>query len=353
MIERGSSDLYLSTGSRPKIRKNGILIDIEQYPPLTPEQTKDLCYSILSDTQKERLEQDSEIDLSFGIKGLSRFRASIFIQRGAVAGTFRAIPFQIKPLEVLGLPPQVKDLTTKTHGLILVTGPRSSGKSTTLASMIDMINNSRKCHIITLEDPIEFLHSHKEALVNQREVNLSSGSILKSVKGLLRQDPDVVLFGEIDNAESTLAALTIAETGRLVLAAMTPPSAILSIRRMTEIFPPHQQEQIRYKISNLLEGVISQQLLPRRDESGRIAATEIFIPTTAIRALIREDNLKQVYSLMQGLQGMQTMNQSLLDLYERGLIERQTAIEASPMPEELNLMLNKNTFIGRQRLRST
>ncbi len=351
MIERGSSDLYLSTGAKPKIRKDGILIDIDEFPALSPEETKDLCYSILSDYQKETLESNYEINLSFGIKGLSRFRASIFIQRGAVAGTFRAVPFNIRSIDELGLPPQVKELTTRTHGIVIVSGPRSSGKSTTLASMIDAINSTRKCHIITLEDTIEFLHSHKEALVNQREMNDPSGSLLSYTKGILRQDPDVVLFGEIGEPESVEAVLMIAETGRLVLAGMTTPSAALTIKRITEVFPPHRHEQIRYKLSTLLEGIISQQLLPRKDTRGRVVATEVFIPTAAVRSLIRDDNLKQVYSLMQGLQGMQTMNQSLMGLYERGIIDRQTAVDASPVPEELNLLLNKNALINRAKLK--
>lgn len=351
MIERGCTDLYLSTGARPKIRKDGILIDIEEFSPLTPEDTKALCYSILSDSQKELLESESEIDLSFGVKGLSRFRASIFIQRGAVAGTFRAVPFNIKSIDELGLPPQVKEIAKKTHGIVIVSGPRSSGKSTTLASLIDAINNTRQCHIITLEDPIEFLHSHKQALVNQREINRRSASMQSYTRGILRQDPDVVFLSEVNDADSVEAMLTIAETGRLVLTAMTTTSATSTIKNIVEFFPPHRHEQIRTKLSVLLEAIISQQLLQRSDGKGRVLATEVFVPTASIRSLIREDNLKQIYSLMQGLQGLQTMNQSLLALYEAGSIDKNTALDASPMPEELNLMINKNTLATKQRLK--
>lgn len=350
MIEQGASDLHITTGSPPRLRIAGRLAPIEGHPSLTPENTKDLCYSILTDSQKHKFEEHNELDLSFGVKGLSRFRANIFLQRGAVAGAFRAIPFNIKTFQELGLPDIIEDLTKKPNGLILVTGPTGSGKSTTLATMIDRINSERESHIVTVEDPIEFLHSHKKCLINQREINSDTYSFKNALKYLLRQDPDVVLIGEMRDLETIELAITIAETGHLTFATLHTNSAIQTINRVIDVFPPHQQEQIRTQLSFALEGIVSQQLLTRQDGQGRALAIEILVPTPAIRNLIREDKLHQIYSMMQTGQarsGMQTMNQSLHELYTKGLISHDDAINNSPVPEEMNQMLSR----GGQRFR--
>ncbi|MCL4456618.1 MAG: type IV pilus twitching motility protein PilT [Nitrospirae bacterium] len=346
MIEKGASDLHITTGSAPRLRVSGRLIPLEGHPSLTPENTKELCYSILTDSQKHKFEENNEIDLSFGVKGLSRFRANIFMQRGAVAGAFRAIPFDIKSFQDLGLPEVAEELSKKPNGLILVTGPTGSGKSTTLATMIDRINSERESHIVTVEDPIEFLHSHKKCLINQRELNADTFSFKNALKYLLRQDPDVVLIGEMRDLETIESAITIAETGHLTFATLHTNSAIQTINRIIDVFPPHQQEQIRTQLSFVLEGILSQQLIPRADGQGRALALEILVPTPAIRNLIREDKLHQIYSMMQTGQtrsGMQTMNQSLYDLYTRRLISQEDAITHSPVPEEMTQMLTKGT----------
>ncbi len=346
MIEKGASDLHITTGSAPRLRVSGRLIPLEGHPSLTPENTKELCYSILTDSQKHKFEENNEIDLSFGVKGLSRFRANIFMQRGAVAGAFRAIPFDIKSFQDLGLPEVAEELSKKPNGLILVTGPTGSGKSTTLATMIDRINSERESHIVTVEDPIEFLHSHKKCLINQRELNADTFSFKNALKYLLRQDPDVVLIGEMRDLETIESAIRIAETGHLTFATLHTNSAIQTINRIIDVFPPHQQEQIRTQLSFVLEGILSQQLIPRADGQGRALALEILVPTPAIRNLIREDKLHQIYSMMQTGQtrsGMQTMNQSLYDLYTRRLISQEDAITHSPVPEEMTQMLTKGT----------
>jgi len=346
MIEKGASDLHITTGSPPRLRIAGRLVPVESNPSLTPENTKELCYSILTESQKHKFEENNELDLSFGVKGLSRFRANIFLQRGAVAGAFRAIPFIIKTFQELGLPDVVEELIKKPHGLILVTGPTGSGKSTTLATMIDRINSERDSHIVTVEDPIEFLHSHKKCLINQREVNSDTFSFKNALKYILRQDPDVVLIGEMRDLETIEAAIRISETGHLTLATLHTNSAVQTINRIIDVFPPHQQEQIRVQLSFVLEGIISQRLMTRQDGQGRVLAIEILVPTPAIRNLIREDKLHQIYSMMQTGQarsGMQTMNQSLYELYTKGLISQDDAINHSPVPEEMMQMLQKGT----------
>lgn len=346
MIEKGASDLHITTGSAPRLRISGKLIPLEGHPSLTPENTKELCYSVLTESQKHKFEENNELDLSFGVKGLSRFRANIFMQRGAVAGAFRAIPFDIKSFQDLGLPEIAEELSKRPNGLILVTGPTGSGKSTTLATMIDRINSERESHIVTVEDPIEFLHSHKKCLINQREVNSDTFSFKNALKYLLRQDPDVVLIGEMRDLETIEAAITTSETGHLTFATLHTNSAIQTINRIIDVFPPHQQEQIRTQLSFVLEGIISQQLLTRADGQGRALALEILVPTPAIRNLIREDKLHQIYSMMQTGQtrsGMQTMNQSLYDLYTRGMISQEEAVTRSPVPEEMTQMLTKGT----------
>jgi len=344
MIEKKASDLHISTGTSPRIRVDGSLVPLEG-PLLSPADTKALCYSILTDAQKHKFEEHNELDLSFGLKGLSRFRANIFMQRGAVAGAFRAIPFEIKSFLELGLPDIVAEIAKKPRGLILVTGPTGSGKSTTLATIIDKINRERQEHIITVEDPIEFLHSHKKCLVNQREVNSDTFSFKDALKYVLRQDPDIVLIGEMRDLETIEAAITVSETGHLTLATLHTNTAVQSINRIIDVFPPHQQEQIRVQLSFVLEGILSQHLIPKKSGKGRAMAMEILIPTPAIRNLIREEKIHQLYGMMQTGQakmGMQTMNQSLLHLYEKGDITYEMALSKSPIPDEFISMVQRS-----------
>jgi len=351
MLDKGASDLHITTGSPPRLRIDGKLVPIHG-ETLTPADTKALCYSILTDAQKHKFEEQNELDLSFGLKGLSRFRANIFVQRGAVAGAFRAIPFEVKTFKELGLPEIVNELTKKPRGLILVTGPTGCGKSTTLAAMIDRINSERTDHIITVEDPIEYLHPHKKSLVNQREVNADTMSFKNALRYILRQDPDVVLIGEMRDLETIEAALTVSETGHLTLATLHTNSAVQTINRIIDVFPPHQQEQVRVQLSFVLEGIISQQLIPKKTGSGRVLAVEILVPNIAIRNLIREDKLHQIYSMMQTGQakfGMQTMNQSLFELYTKGLISYEEALGRSPVPDEMVAMLQRATAASQQR----
>ncbi len=351
MIEKGASDLHISTGTPPRIRVDGKLMPIDA-PPLTPPDTKSLCYSVLTDTQKHRFEENNELDLSFGVKGLSRFRANVFMQRGAVAGVFRIIPFQIKTFRDLGLPEIVSEFTKKPRGLILVTGPTGSGKSTTLASMIDKINNERHEHIITIEDPIEYLHAHKNCLVNQREINTDTESFKAALRHILRQDPDIVLIGEMRDLETIETALTVSETGHLTLATLHTNTAVQTINRIIDVFPPYQQEQIRVQLSFVLEGIITQHLIPRSSGNGRVLAVEILIPNPAIRNLIREDKIHQMYSMMQTGQakfGMKTMNQSLIELYNKRELSYDDALGKSPLPEELLNMMQRVSTAGKRR----
>jgi twitching motility protein PilT len=341
LIEKGGSDLHITTNSPPQVRLDGKLVSLDM-PSLNPIETKQLCYSVLTDSQKHKFEEENELDLSFGVKGLSRFRANIFIQRGAVAGVFRTIPFKILSFEELGLPPIVTDFVYKPRGLILVTGPTGSGKSTTLASIIDKINNERHDHIVTIEDPIEYLHPHKNCLVNQREVGSDTKSFKHALKYVLRQDPDVVLIGEMRDLETIEAALTLAETGHLCFATLHTNSCVQTINRIVDVFPPYQQTQIRAQLSFSLEGVLSQTLIPKASGKGRALALEIMVPNPAIRNLIREDKLHQIYSQMQVGQekfGMQTMNQSLFSLYSRRMISLEEALGRSSDPDELKQML--------------
>ena len=343
MTEKGASDLHITTASPPRLRVDGKLVPLD-HPPLTPVDTKSLCYSILTDAQKHKFEENNELDLSFGVKGLSRFRGNIFMQRGAVAGAFRTIPFEIKTFKDLGLPEVVNDLVKKPRGLILCTGPTGSGKSTTLAAMVDRINAERYEHIITVEDPIEYLHGHKKCLINQREVNADTSSFKAALKYVLRQDPDVVLIGEMRDLETIEAALTVSETGHLTLATLHTNSAVQTINRVIDVFPPHQQEQIRVQLSFVLEGVLSQQLIAKKSGKGRVLAIELLVPNPAIRNLIREDKIHQIYSMMQTGQskfGMQTMNQSLIELYTKGHISYEDAIGRSPVPDEIITMLQR------------
>lgn len=343
MIDKSASDLHITTGSSPRLRIDGKLVNID-HPQLTPADTKALCYSILTDAQKHKYEETNELDLSFGVKGLSRFRANIFMQRGAVAGAFRTIPFEIRGFKELGLPEITNELVKKPRGLILVTGPTGCGKSTTLAAMIDKINNERADHIITVEDPIEYLHPHKKCLINQREVNADTVSFKAALKYVLRQDPDVVLIGEMRDLETIEAALTVSETGHLTFATLHTNSAVQTINRIIDVFPPHQQEQIRVQLSFVLEGIFAQQLLSKKTGHGRALAVELLVPNPAIRNLIREDKIHQIYSMMQTGQakyGMQTMNQSLYDLYARGHLAYEDAVGRSSMPDEIIQMIQR------------
>ena len=345
MIEHKASDLHITTGAPPEFRIDGKLINIEP-TVLTATDTKRLCYSVLTDAQRHEFEEENELDFSFGIKGLSRFRGNIYMQRGAVAGAFRAISFEILNFSELGIPPIVNELLKKPKGLVLVTGPTGTGKSTSLAAMIDKINNERSCHIITVEDPIEFLHRHKKCMVNQREVNSDTKSFSNALRHILRQDPDIILIGEMRDLETIEAALTTSETGHLTFATLHTNSCVETINRIIDVFPPHQQQQIRTQLSFVLEGVLSQQLLPKVGGSGRVMAMEVMIPNVAIRNLIREDKIQQIYSVMQMGQakfGMQTMNQALLSLYERHLISLDDAMERSHNLDELRQMLSTSS----------
>jgi twitching motility protein PilT len=343
MIEKGASDLHLTTGTAPQLRIDGKLHPLRM-PPLSPPETKQLCYSVLTDSQKHQFEERNELDLSFSVQKLSRFRANVFVQRGNVAGAFRAIPFKIKTFEDLGLPKVVSALAEKPRGLILVTGPTGSGKSTTLATIIDRINTDRNEHIVTIEDPIEYLHHHKGCVVNQREVGADTQSFKNALKYILRQDPDVVLIGEMRDLETIEAALTVAETGHLCFATLHTNSAVQTINRIVDVFSPHQQAQIRAQLSFVLEGVLCQSLLPRANGPGRAMALEIMIPNSAIRNLIREDKIHQMYSAMQVGQEkfeMQTMNQSLANLYQRRMISLEDAMGRSPDHDELRALIGQ------------
>ena len=343
MVEKGASDLHITSNAPPTLRVHGRMVPVGE-SPLTPAETKQMAYSILTDAQKKKFEEERELDLSFGVRALSRFRANLYLQRGAVAAAIRTIPHRIFTFEELGLPKVVADLCEKPKGLILVTGPTGSGKSTTLATMVDKVNSEHQEHIITIEDPIEFVHAHKRCLVNQRELNADTMSFAAALKHVLRQDPDKVLVGEMRDLETIQAALTIAETGHLTFATLHTNSAVQSINRIIDVFPPHQQPQVRAQLSLVLEGVMCQMLLPRANGQGRVLALEILIPTPAIRNLVREDKVHQIYSSMQAGQekhGMQTMNQSLLQHYMRRNISLEQALGASTMPDELQQMIQR------------
>jgi twitching motility protein PilT len=344
MVDSGGSDLHITTNSPPRIRLHGALKPCEDLPVLGPADTKQLAYSILTDAQKHRFEENLELDFSFGIKNIARFRGNLFNQRGAVAGVFRVIPFEIKSFDQLGLAPVVRKLCEKPRGLILVTGPTGSGKSTTLATMLNMINETRHEHMITIEDPIEFIHAHKKCLVNQREVHSDTHSFANSLRAALREDPDVVLIGEMRDLETIESALRIAETGHLTFGTLHTNSASSTINRIIDVFPSHQQSQIRAQLSLVLEGVMCQALLPRVDGKGRAMAMEILVPNAAIRNLVREDKIHQIYSAMQSGQdkfGMQTFNQALHSLYQQRLISLDTAMARSSNAEELQDMINR------------
>ncbi|HEV8590493.1 MAG TPA: type IV pilus twitching motility protein PilT, partial [Pyrinomonadaceae bacterium] len=355
MTDAGGSDLHLTTNSSPQIRVHGHLSPIPGFGPLSPADTKRLAYSVLTDAQKHRFEENLELDFSFGLKGMSRFRANLFNQKGAVGAVFRAIPYEIKTFEDLGLPPIVRDLCKKPRGLVLVTGPTGSGKSTTLASMIDKINVDRHDHILTIEDPIEFLHNHKNCVVNQREVAADTHSFGSALRTALRQDPDVVLVGEMRDLETIEMALRIAETGHLTFATLHTNSAYSTINRIIDVFPAGQQAQVRTQLSLVLEGIMCQALLPKASNDGRCMALEILIPNSAIRNLIREDKIHQIYSMMQTGQdkfGMQTFNQALASLYHKRQITLDAAMARTSNADELKELIERgaglNTSYGGQ-----
>src|SRR6186713_2032394 len=324
MTEMGGTDLHVTTNCPPQVRIDGKLRPLD-LPPLTAVETKQLAYSVLTDAQKHRFEENLELDFSFGIKGLARFRANVFMQRGAVAAVYRTIPYEIRNFKDLGLPQVISGICDKPRGLVLVTGPTGSGKSTTLAAMLDKINNERHEHMITIEDPIEYLHQHKKCVVNQRELHADTHSFTNALRAALREDPDVVLIGEMRDLETIESALRIAETGHLTFGTLHTNSAAQTINRIVDVFPAHQQPQVRAQLSLVLEGIMCQALLPKASGSGRAMAMEILVPNAAIRNLVREDKIHQIYSTMQTGQatsGMQTMNQSLYNLFARRLITR-------------------------------
>ena len=348
IVERGATDLHISADSPPMMRLDGTLMALP-FPALSSNETKNLCYSLLTDSQRHRFEEESELDFSFGIRGVSRFRGNLFLQKGAVAGAFRVIPYEVRGLAELGLPPVVGELTKLPRGLVLVTGPTGSGKSTSLASMIDKINRERHEHIVTVEDPIEFVHEHRSCIVNQREVFADTHGFAEALRHVLRQDPDVVLIGEMRDLETVASALTVAETGHLVFSTLHTNSAVQTINRIIDIFPSNQQPQIRAQLSLVLQAVISQQLIPRLDGKGRVLAVEVMIPNPAIRNLIREAKIHQIYSQLQIGQikfGMQTMSQSLLELYQRRLISYEETMGHATEPDELRSMLGTSPSIS-------
>jgi len=341
VVQKGATDLHVTADSPPMMRLHGELAPLP-FPALTATDTKNLCYSLLTDAQRHRFEEQAELDFSFGIRGVSRFRGNLFVQRGAVGGAFRLIPYEIRDLSELGLPPVAADLTKIPRGLVLVTGPTGSGKSTTLAAMIDKVNRERREHIVTIEDPIEFVHQHKNCIVNQREVFADTHSFNEALRHVLRQDPDVVLIGEMRDLETVEAALNVAETGHLVFSTLHTNSAVQTINRIIDIFPSTQQAQVRAQLSLVLQGVVCQQLIPKTDGRGRALAVEIMIPNPAIRNLIREEKVHQIYSQLQVGQikfGMQTMTQSLVDLYSRHLISHDEALGHATELEEVRSML--------------
>ncbi|MBN2726916.1 type IV pilus twitching motility protein PilT [Candidatus Mcinerneyibacteriota bacterium] len=344
MQQRGASDLHITVGKPPVVRVDGTLQEVPNMPILSPQHTQALVYSILTDAQKKQFEETNELDFSFSVKGVSRFRGNVFRQRGAVGMAVRTIPFEIKPFEQLGLPPVLKDLCNRPNGLVLVTGPTGSGKSTTLAAMVDYINEHTKAHIMTIEDPIEFVHRHNNSVINQREVGTDTSSFEIALKHVLRQDPDVILIGELRDIESMRIALKIAETGHLCLASLHTNSAAQTISRIVDIFPGHEKQQVRTQLSFVLEGVVSQQLIPS-SRGGRIIAYEILVATPAIRNLIREDKVQQIVSHMQTGQkyGMTTLNAMLYKLYTERYISYEDAVKRSPAPEELINKINTRT----------
>jgi twitching motility protein PilT len=341
VVERHASDLHLTAGAKPMLRQRGRLVALENYPKLTPEDTREFIYSILTTEQRRRLETDLQLDFAYVVPGRARFRVNAYFQRGAVAAAFRLIPAEIVAIDKLGLPPVVHELTQRPRGIVLVTGPTGSGKSTTLAAMIDEINDTREEHILTIEDPIEFVHAHKHCLINQRELGNDATSFAAALKAALREDPDVILVGEMRDLETISTALTAAETGHLVFATLHTQDAPQTIDRIIDVFPPEQQAQIRVQLSVSLQGIITQQLLPTADGAGRAVACEVLVPTAAVRNLIREGKIHQIPSVIQtgASHGMQSMDSALATLVRAGRITQEVAESRSSTRDELRRLL--------------
>jgi twitching motility protein PilT len=341
MTEERASDVHLSPGFRPAIRVRGRIMPLEDYAPLTPQETRDTVYSLLNDDQRKRFESNKQLDLAYAVPGVARFRVNCFFQRGSISAAFRRIPHEIPQLNELGLPPVLEEFTRKPRGFVLVTGPTGSGKSTSLAAMLDIINREREEHILTIEDPIEFLHRHHKCIVNQREIGADAEDFSLALKSALREDPDVILVGEMRDLETMATALTAAETGHLVFATLHTQSTAQTVDRIIDIFPAEQQAQVRMQLSIGLQGIVTQQLLPTADGQGRVVACEVLVPTPAVRNLIREGKTHQIYSAIQtsGSLGMQTMDAHLAQLVRMGKITRKLAEQRSSVPEELKRLL--------------
>ncbi|MBI5106390.1 MAG: type IV pilus twitching motility protein PilT [Solirubrobacterales bacterium] len=348
VLDRRASDLHITAGSHPMVRVRGRLTPMDDYPVLDPTDTREIVYSILNNDQRQRLETDWQLDFAYAVPGTARFRVNAYLQRSAIGAAFRLIPSTIVPIDDLGLPPVVHDFCTKPRGLVLVTGPTGSGKSTSLASMIDEINDSREEHILTIEDPIEFLHSHKKCMINQRELGSDATTFAAALKAALRQDPDVILVGEMRDLETISTALTAAETGHLVFATLHTQSAPQTIDRIIDVFPSHQQDQVRVQLSVALQGVMTQTLIPTMDGSARVVACETLVPTPAVCYLIREGKTHQILSAMQtgGSTGMQTLDTALATLVRQGKISQRMAESRSSTPEELRRLLGTGSGMG-------
>ncbi len=341
MTQERASDVHLSPGFRPAIRVRGRIVPLEEYAPLTPQETRDTVYSLLNDDQRKRFESRKQLDLAYAVPGVARFRVNCFFQRGSISAAFRRIPHEIPKLEELGLPAVLEEFTRKPRGFVLVTGPTGSGKSTSLAAMLDIINREREEHILTIEDPIEFLHNHKKCIVNQREIGADAEDFSLALTSALREDPDVILVGEMRDLDTMATALTAAETGHLVFATLHTQSTAQTVDRIIDIFPAEQQAQVRMQLSIGLQGIVTQQLLPTADGSGRVVACEVLVPTPAVRNLIREGKTHQIYSAIQtsGSLGMQTMDAHLAQLVRMGRITRKLAEQRASVPEELKRLL--------------
>jgi twitching motility protein PilT len=343
LLEQDGSDLHLTAGTHPQIRVHGSLRPLEQFPVLAPAEVRRMIYGILTESQRMKLEETLELDTSHPLPGKARFRMNVFFQRDSIGAVFRAIPSEMESLQKLGMPPVMTEFATYPRGLVLVTGPTGSGKSTTLASVIDLINQTRSEHILTIEDPIEFLHAHKQSVVNQREVGTDTHSFSEALKHALRQDPDVILVGELRDLETIATALTAAETGHLVLATLHTQDAVQTVDRVIDVFPAHQQQQVRIQLAGSLQAIVSQQLLPRSDGRGRVPAVEVMIATPAIRNLIREGKNHQITTAMQagGRYGMQTMDQALAELVRMGLVAYEKALDQCSNFEDFQRLVGK------------